>query len=1180
MSVIAVLKKTFKCLLYLMLLLTLFLILFLSYVLHTESGSRFVIKQGLDFVGMDLKYDNISGNLSHGLIIKNMRYKDQSIDIKVENISYRSNWSWLSRHVELSDFIIDDVIIETKSGSESNTESQPFSGIELPLSIDIKELLVNRLTVNTDFSSKNNMNEINAIVFSALVEKQNTTIKQLSIESLEHSITTTGTIDYSKGMAFELETDWQINLESQKLQASGSISGNLNTVNLEQKLNVQSTQLQGDYLLFADVKGLQTEPEFNFLLTAPDSKLLLDNNDLKFKDLQVEFNGVIDDYQISVQSALNQDKLTAVNLPDTQIKLQASGNSQQLTTEVLEIITPEGSIDLQTKVEWQDQLIIESQINLNNFNPQQLLQDWPGLINGQINLSFKNTEKGLFITTENNSLKGQLKGQPLSITGAANYSDATLFAEQFQIELGENNILFNGQVTAQKVALEAAVNWTDLSVLDPKLGGDITGFVELTGDPLNPQVKVNLIGQQLVFAEYEVSELILKSEGQWNQQLNTHAEAKDVLLSGQKFNTIQIHQSGWLDGHEIQVAVVHKDINTVLEIEGQYDNQITKNNPLWQGQLLNHELIVDTDKKIQLQAPVAVEIGNQISVGEGCWQGVEAGTLCMAINDIKQAQGKYQGSLTVDAFSLLPLQFLLPQNIELKGKLQGKAEFLYQTDNVMLESSIKIQEGELLILNAKDNTQRTSVETFDVKVKTSNKNIAVAINTELEDSSFLNLRSNFENPNDQGWLVNSTVEGVFFSTDVISELSEEINELEGQVLIDGTIIGAITAPKVNLNLSQPDGHLILTRLGTAIEKLKLSINTEDINQPQYNIKFSGINLAAINQGEIETTGVLSFSRDKQWQYQGNISGHNFMLLNLPEVKFNISPKLIVLANEDAIDINGDLVIDSGHVTVEELPPNSISNSDDLIIHTSEPQSSTDYLVTMDILTTIGKPVILDVIGLNTGLTGAIRLKQSKEQGLAGKGTLNLVDGSYEIYGQKLDITKGELTFTGPLNNPSLNINTSRESISGDVLAGVQLGGTVNNLQSELYSEPSLSDIEKLSYIMTGRGIDSSGNDLDGESLKQAAIVMGLNQSSPVFNQIQNQFGIDVLTLRESAVAADTVVEAGKKINDKLYVSYNQGLFNRLGFWMLKYQVNQFLNLETTQGDDQSIDLVYTRKAEK
>ena len=336
-------------------------------------------------------------------------------------------------------------------------------------------------------------------------------------------------------------------------------------------------------------------------------------------------------------------------------------------------------------------------------------------------------------------------------------------------------------------------------------------------------------------------------------------------------------------------------------------------------------------------------------------------------------------------------------------------------------------------------------------------------------------------------------------------------------------------------------------------------------------------MTAINQGQIESTGELSFPAVDQWQYLGQINGDNFMVLNLPEAKFNITPALTIKADQQGTDIKGNLSIDSGHVIVKQLPPSSVSNSDDLEIHTTESVDSAVYPFTMNVKASIKDPIKLDVIGLQAGLIGSLQLVKAQGKTLEGNGLLNLTDGSYEIYGQKLDINQGELTFTGPLDNPRLNVKASRTSVSGDVVAGVQLGGTVNNLQSNLYSEPNLSDIEKLSYIMSGRGIDNSGT-LDGESLKQAAIVMGLNQSSPIFNQIQSQFGIDVLTLRESAVAADTVVEAGKKINDKLYVSYNQGLFNRLGFWMLKYRINEFLNLQTTQGEDQSIEIVYTRKA--
>ena len=85
MSKSYVIKKTFKYLLYLLLLMALVLVLLIAYVLHTESGSRFAIKQGIGFAKIDLSYDSITGNLSDGLVIKNMRYQDQTIDINVKN---------------------------------------------------------------------------------------------------------------------------------------------------------------------------------------------------------------------------------------------------------------------------------------------------------------------------------------------------------------------------------------------------------------------------------------------------------------------------------------------------------------------------------------------------------------------------------------------------------------------------------------------------------------------------------------------------------------------------------------------------------------------------------------------------------------------------------------------------------------------------------------------------------------------------------------------------------------------------------------------------------------------------------------------------------------------------------------------------------------------------------------
>jgi hypothetical protein len=41
------------------------------------------------------------------------------------------------------------------------------------------------------------------------------------------------------------------------------------------------------------------------------------------------------------------------------------------------------------------------------------------------------------------------------------------------------------------------------------------------------------------------------------------------------------------------------------------------------------------------------------------------------------------------------------------------------------------------------------------------------------------------------------------------------------------------------------------------------------------------------------------------------------------------------------------------------------------------------------------------------------------------------------------------------------------------------------------------------------------------------------------------------------------------------MSYSYGLFNRLGGFLLRYQFNDRLSLETRSGDEKSMDLLYS-----
>ncbi len=1166
-------KRSLKFLLYLVLFLLLSLVLLVVYVLNTESGSRAALNYGIKLANIDLTYDHVNGKLSTGLILDNIKYSSEDIDIDIGKFIYKSQWFWFDRHIEFSQFDLNNVSLTTKTSRKQKQPSQPFTGLEIPISIDLKNLQLKDLTIHSNGES----HHIKSIDLVAEIKPKTISINHLKMTSADHGISVGGQIEYGYDLNYSFETDWLVRPEGYAFDGQGTVSGNLNEVNFNHQVDVESDLIQGQYEFNGKLKSILRSPEFYGQITGGKSNLLFDEQSLELENTLVELNGSLHNYNLSLHTDLSHKTMDQVSIPSSQIILMAEGNMNQLITQKAQLITKEGSVELDAQMNWEKQLNIKSKIKVADFNPGQLIESWPGQLTGIINLNLEGAEQGVVVKTQNNEIKGQLRGQLFKITGGLDYAIDTFSSDNLNVALGENSVFINGQINKDDVALKAVIKWPELSVLSEQLAGAIEGVIEFKGGYLNPQFKVDLSGQSLKLGKHQMSSLQLASEGVWGSHISSQSTVKNAVFNEQGVDLIKIKQSGWLDEHTIELVLKDKSVNSILRVEGAYDDRNNKQ-PTWQGILLEHELIIEKNNAIKLLQPVEILIGQTASIGASCWQGTHAGRLCLKFDEVNFEQNRYHALLTADAFSTEPLHGLFPEEFLVNGQLSGTAEFNFSAGDFEVESELKLYSGELHINNGHNEPHQVAISDFTVQTKSANQSIDINTHVRLADDSFLKLQAKLENQNED-WAIVAKLDGALLTTNIIQDLFEEVEELNGQLLIDGSIKGELLHPDINVRFNQSDGYLTLARLGTVMEGIELNINTQLGSQSVYQIEFSGNNLAAINQGRIESHGKLSLNVNNQWQYIGKVSGENFMVMNLPEVRFNVSPELAIVANKNAAEIKGDLLIDSGQVKVKQLADSGISNSGDLKIHTIEKVETNPYPLNIDINTQIKTPIELDVIGLMAELTGSIQLAQSKEQALTGKGILNLSDGSYEIYGQKLDINEGELLFTGPLDNPRLKVKASRKSVSGDVLAGVELGGTVNNLQSSLYSEPSLSDIEKLSYIMTGRGVDDSGR-INGESLKQAAIVMGLNQSSPVFNQIQNQFGIDVLTVRESAATEDTVVEAGKKINDRLYVSYNQGLFNRLGFWLLKYRINEFLNLETTQGEDQSIELVYIRKSKE
>jgi translocation and assembly module TamB len=211
-------------------------------------------------------------------------------------------------------------------------------------------------------------------------------------------------------------------------------------------------------------------------------------------------------------------------------------------------------------------------------------------------------------------------------------------------------------------------------------------------------------------------------------------------------------------------------------------------------------------------------------------------------------------------------------------------------------------------------------------------------------------------------------------------------------------------------------------------------------------------------------------------------------------------------------------------------------------------------------------------GLDTELRGQVRLSTPANR-LAINGSINTENGTYAAYGQKLKIERGIVAFAGVADNPRLDILALRPNI--DQRVGVAVTGPLQALRVRLFSEPELSDQEKLAWLVLGRAPDGLGRN-DIALLQRAAIALLAGEGEAPTDALMRSLGIDDITLRQGeGNLKETVVGIGKQINQRLYLGYERGVNATTGTWQLTYRIAQRFTLRAQSGLDNALDVIWT-----
>ncbi|MFC5481265.1 translocation/assembly module TamB domain-containing protein [Massilia suwonensis] len=323
--------------------------------------------------------------------------------------------------------------------------------------------------------------------------------------------------------------------------------------------------------------------------------------------------------------------------------------------------------------------------------------------------------------------------------------------------------------------------------------------------------------------------------------------------------------------------------------------------------------------------------------------------------------------------------------------------------------------------------------------------------------------------------------------------------------------------------------------------------------------------------------------------QLNLVADKLEALSRPDRTVIVSGNAALVRDATRFALEGRVNVD--RALIEFAPQGRPTMSDDVIVlgrgkPMSPPKKEAEVPLVVDLRADLGDNFHLRGLGIDAMLEGSARVRMTGSGAPRVNGTIRVASGNYAAYGQKLAIERGVITFSGPYDNPALDVLALRKQPEGtqlsetNVEAGVQVRGTARSPQAKLVSTPNVPDSEKLSWLVLGHGMEgTSGNEKDVLSAAAGALLGGKGGTGGIQSKLANSLGVDELGIGqgrngEAEGLANTVVTVGKRISSRAYISFEQGATTASSLVRLRYKLTPKFTLQFQAGTNTALDVLY------
>ncbi|HEX2493343.1 MAG TPA: translocation/assembly module TamB domain-containing protein [Steroidobacter sp.] len=880
-------------------------------------------------------------------------------------------------------------------------------------------------------------------------------------------------------------------------------------------------------------------------------------------------------YELTVDAAIEGPRI-----PHAQGEAAGLISKEQLTITSYKLDALEGEISGAGVLQFARPRAWALSAKASEVNPAGIHAQFPGRVN------FLAAAEGSGLDARANyklalkQLEGTLRGELIRAAGSVERNGKAWIARAVDVRFGSARLALEGAL-ADAIQASWSLHAPSLADILPEAAGSLDFSGHANGSRTSPRIVAEIKGEGLRYGSWMAARLALMADLDATNA-NPSRLSLDAAQLGRGepiISELRVKGAGAASDHRIELDVAGFAPNprqtrprATLKALGAYEKG------QWRGTLAALELSRGAGEERTLKSVESARIAASAeeAILEGLCLAISAGRVC--------AEGKWKREGAWEAMVAgyeIPLAFVLPPSgaeAEYAGRIEGRIRAHGSPGQPWLaDAGMRIIDAAVIYRPPGSPPQTLNLGTGGLAATATPERIDFSFGVQAFTDTFLYASAELlrNGSNDLMQLpLTGEIRARAADANVLPLVFPEIDHAAGLVTANARVSGSLSAPEINGRIELAHGEFDSYRVNLALRELSLIADLANTA-----LEFRGSGRAG--DGQVALEGRFAW-QDNKTHGDFHLLGRNLLVADLPEYRVVASPDLRFLIDDQQIDVAGDVTIPAALIQPNELT-GAVRVSDDARYVGEHPaERAGRFVVRSEVHINMGDDVRIDAFGLHGRITGSVGTTIHTGETPVGRGELGVKEGRYEAYGQELEISRGRLLFdAAPLDDPSLDIEARRKIDATTV--GLNVRGTLQAPRLSLFSDPPMVQTQIVSYLVTGKSVETSESidsmhAGDSAAIRSVQDTLALQGGGLLASQIGRRFGLEEVGVESSVDPAgetNTSLVLGKFLSPRLFISYGISLTESINTLKLRYTMSDRWIFKTEAGERQSADVEFT-----